>query len=445
MIGKWIRAVMDKRMPNKNIYMSKEDLIMKKNFNSFRIKRGLLYRQVKEGQEGTIDQLVLPKCYRESVLVGLHNDIGHPGRERTLSLLRERYFWAGMTVDVEQWINRCDRCLRRKSSTNISAELINIETSYPVELVCLDYLTLEQSKGGIGNILVITDHFTKYAMAIPTRNETAKTTADAFYNNFILYYGIPTKLHSDQGANFESDIIKELCNIMGMTKTRTSVYHAMGNGCTERYNRTLLNMLGTLEQSKKADWKRYVPSLVYAYNCTRHESTKVSPFKLMFGRRPKLPIDSVFETAMDSSSNRTTVEYLEDLKNRLKTTQELVKQHSDKPRLKQKYQFDKKANAAKITVGDKVLVKLLAFEGKHKIADRFEEDLYEVISQPRRDIPVFKVRSEKGIEKTLHRNHLLPVDSTGTGRETNGDHNVVQSSCGHGTKAVIQNHKSINE
>ena len=225
---------------------------------------------MKEWLEGTIDQLVLPKCYSESVLVGLHNDIGHPGRERTLWLLKERYFWAGMTVDVEQWINRCDRWLRRKSSTNIRAEVINIETSNPLELVCLDYLTLEQSKGGIGNILVITDHFTKYAMAIPTRNQTAKTTADAFYNNFILHYGIPTKVHSDQGANFESDIIKELCNIMGMTKTRTSEYHAMGNGCTESYNRTLLNMLGTLEQSKKADWKKYLPSLVYAYNCTRH-------------------------------------------------------------------------------------------------------------------------------------------------------------------------------
>ena len=205
-----------------------------------------------------------------------------------------------MTVDVEQWINRCDRCLRRKSSTNIRAELINRETPYALELVCLDYLTLEQPKGGIGNVLVITDHFTKYAVAILTRNQTAKTTADVFYNKFILHYGIPTKLHRDQGANFESDIIKELCNIMKMTKTSTSVYHAMGNGCMERCKRAFLNMLGTLEQSKKADWKKNVPSLVYAYNCTR----QVSTFELMFGRRPKLQIDSVFETAaVDSSSN----------------------------------------------------------------------------------------------------------------------------------------------
>lgn len=124
----------------------------------------------------------------------------------------------------------------------------------------------------------------------------------------------------------------------------------------------------------------------------------------MFGRKPKEPIDSVFETVVDKSNNRTAAEYLEDLKVRLKTTQNLVKQYSDKARLKQKYHFDKKANAAKKTVGEKVFVETLSFEGKHKIADRFEEDLYEVVEQPRQEIPLFKIRSEKkGIEKTLHR------------------------------------------
>ena len=81
----------------------------------------------------------------------------------------------------------------------------------------------------------------------------------------------------------------------------------MGNGCTERWNRTLLNMLGTLEPSKKADWKSYIPSLVYAYNCTIHESTKTSPFELMFGRKPKLPIDSLFQTSeIEETANKTT-------------------------------------------------------------------------------------------------------------------------------------------
>ncbi len=161
--------------------------------------------------------------------------------------------------------------------------------------------------------MVLTYHFTKYALAIPTRNQTAKTTAEAIYNNFIIHYGIPTKLHSDQGANFESEIIKELCQITGITKTRTTAYHPMGNGQTERYNRTLLNMLGTLETSQMSDWKKYLPSLVYAYNCTRYETTKMSPFELMFGRKPRLPIDSVFEAVyVPTTSNKNSSEYIEE-------------------------------------------------------------------------------------------------------------------------------------
>ena len=88
-----------------------------------------------------------------------------------------------MSTDIENWINRCDRCMRRKSSTSERAPLVNIHTTYPLELVCIDYLTLEPSKGGISNVLIATDYFTKYALVIPTKNQTAKTTAEAFYNN----------------------------------------------------------------------------------------------------------------------------------------------------------------------------------------------------------------------------------------------------------------------
>ena len=108
--------------------------------------------------------------------------------------------------------------------------------------------------------MVITDHFTKFAIAIPTKKQTANTTAEIFYNNFIVHYGIPTRLHSDQGANFESEIIKELCTIGNIKKSHTSVYHPQGNSGPERFNRTLLDMLGTLENSEKQNRKKYVNS-----------------------------------------------------------------------------------------------------------------------------------------------------------------------------------------
>ena len=344
-----------------------------------------------------------------TVLEALHNDMGHPGKERTLSLVKDRFYWPGMHKDIETWIDQCGRCLRRKTPTNQRAPLVNICTSSPLELVCMDYLTLEPSKGGQQHILVITDHFTRYAVAIPTRNQLARTTAEAFFNHFVIHYGLPQRIHSDQGANFESRVIKELCAITGMKKSRTTSYHPMGNGMCERFNRTLLSMLGSLEPHQKANWKSYVGPMVHAYNCTRHESTGQTPYLLLFGRNPRLPVDAVF--GLKESERQPSLKYIKELQKRLAQAYHLASEAAQKARAKQKEGYDTKVRGGTVTVGDRVLVKTVAFDGKHKLADRWEQEPYTVIGQPNDDIPVFTVRKEngEGRTRTVHRNLLLPI------------------------------------
>lgn len=407
-VGFWVRAVRNKTLPDKTTLKTREDLAMYRNFSSLKLIRGVLYRESENDSE-KINQLVLPCCFMEEVLSGLHNDMGHPGKDRTLSLLRDRFFWPGMATDTENWVKNCGRCIRRKSKTDIRAPLVNITSSYPLELVCLDYLSLEPSQGNICNILVITDHFTRFAVAIPTRNQTAKTTADALYKEFIVRYGIPARLHSDQGANFESQTIKELCDIMNIQKSRTTPYHAAGNGMTERFNRTLISMLGTLETDKKRNWKQYVAPLVHAYNCIKHESTGYSPYMLLFGREPRLPVDMAFGLNIETNDKATYTEYISNLQQRIQETFDRVQKNSNQSREKQKVMYDRKARAAKLEVGDRVLVKILAHEGKHKLSDKWTEEIYVVTEQPNLNIPVYKVKREdgEGAEKTLHRNHLL--------------------------------------
>ena len=192
-----------------------------------------------------------------------------------------------------------------------------------------------------------------------------------------------TRLHSDQGANFESSIIKELCTIMGIEKSRTTPYHASGNGMT-----TLISMLGTLDSEQKKDWKQYIAPLVHAYNCIRHESTGFSPYLHLFGRESKLPIDVAFGMDREDSNNHAYTVYVTDLQNRIKETFEMINRNADKAREKQKTYCDLKARAAKLESGDKGLVEILAFDGKHKIADNWSDEVFVVIEQPNLEIPI---------------------------------------------------------
>ena len=355
-------------------------------------------------------QLVLPSKYQESALSYVHNDMGHLGRDQTLELLRERYFWVGMHQSVSDFIARCGRCVRRKDWNPQRAPLVNTETCQPMELVCMDFLKLEQSKGGIENILVVTDHFTKYAQAYPTRNQSAKTTAKMLFDNFFVHYGFPRRLHSDQGRNFESKLIAELCQMANIKKSRTTPYHPMGNGIVERFNSTLLNMLGTLDPKKKADWKSHVGSLVHAYNCTKHGTTGFSPYYLMFGRHPRIAVDLALGRH-ESSGPVTSRDYINSLKEGLKKAYDLAESSVKRSQADQKDRYDRRIRGAVLELGDRVLLRNVGLQGTHKTADKWSQDVYVVVEQPNSDIPVYEVKPEigSGRARILHRNLLLPI------------------------------------
>ena len=402
---------MDNYKPHKHHlpqHQQQAHAVFHRNFDRLGIVKGVLAREVMVENEKR-HQTILPASCVNLALQYIHCGMGHPGRDKTLAMTRDRFYWPNMHADVEHFIKNCKRCLLRKTPTTERAPLTSIHTYQPLELLCVDYLTLEPCKGGTQNILVITDHFTKYAQAIPTKNQTAKTTAEALFKNFILHYGIPTTLHSDQGQQFESNIIQELCKLLNIKKSRTTPYHPMGNGTTERFNRTLLKMLGTLENELKSDWKSHIPALVHAYNSMPQETTGYSPYFLMFGREPRLPVDVAF--GLDTGNRTSKTRYIEELRGRLQKSYDLAIKSSAKAKDRQKQHYDLRTRGAQIGEGDRVLVKIVAFDGKHKIADRWEEDPYIVKRKPNPEIPVYVVKKEngQGRERTLHRNLLLPI------------------------------------
>ena len=134
--------------------------------------------------------------------------------------------------------------------------------THPLELVHLDYLCLEPGKGLEENVLVVTDHFTRYAQAYVTRTQTTRMTAKTLWDKFIVHYGLPQKILMDQGQNFRSQLVTDLCELMGMRKVQTSPYHPQTNGQCERFNSTLINMLGTLPKEKKSEWENHIGMLI---------------------------------------------------------------------------------------------------------------------------------------------------------------------------------------
>ncbi|KAI3353735.1 hypothetical protein L3Q82_004965 [Scortum barcoo] len=383
---------------------------LKKEMGKLMMKDGLLHRLSKRPSGEEVTQLVLPSEFREVVLKATHDDLGHLGIERTTDLVRSRFFWPKLACDVEQYIKNCGECVTRKTPCPRVAPLHHISSNGPMDLVCIDFLSMEPDSAGISNVLVVTDHFTRYAQAFPARNQKALTVAKILVDKYLVHYGLPARIHSDQGRDFESQLIKELLKMMGIRKSRTTPYHPQGDPQPERFNRTLLSMLGTLGWEKKCQWSKHIGYLVHAYNSTKCDATGYSPYFLMFGREARLPIDLCFGTSPDGKADGCHSRYVAKLKDDLQRAYKLASETAYKTHQRNKGSYDKRVGFQTLDIGDRVLLRNLGLKGKHKLESRWSPIPYVVLGKMP-NLPVYKVKPETGGGgvKTLHRDHLLPI------------------------------------
>ena len=174
----------------------------------------------------------------------------------------------------------------------------------------------------------------------------------------------------------------------------------MGNGQYERFNQTLLKMLGTLEEYQKSDWKAHVPTLVHAYNATFHDTNGYSPYFLMFGRHPRLAIDAFFGLSPDSMSATNKTEFARKLQERLCFAYNKAKEAAKQSAAQHKRHYDLRVRSSGILhPGDRVLVRNVGIRGKQKLADRWERQPYVVVNQPSPNIPVYEVTQENSKAK----------------------------------------------
>ena len=231
----------------------------------------------------------MPESILSQVLRAVHNDpsSGHLCASKTLEKVRGRFYWHSMREDVEMHVRKCVPCAEVNDPPKPpKATLINVKAGHPQQRVGIDIVgPTPRSTAGHEWLLVVSDHFTKFAQAFPEKNISAVTLAKKIMDEYICRLG----LHSDQGANVDEAVFKGLCDLLKAAKTRTAPYHPQGDGQVERLNKSLVKILSKLIADHRRDWVGFVPKAVLAYNTSVHESTGFTPYRLMFGREAMLP------------------------------------------------------------------------------------------------------------------------------------------------------------
>ena len=394
-----------------------------RQWEKLEVDHGLLVRVIADPRECcTYRQLLLPESLRQLALESLHDRLGHQGTERTEKLLRARCFWPGMSKDVQAWVKNCVRCAQAKGPyMQVRSPMGSLMATKPNEILALDYTVLEPSSSGIENVLVITDVYSKFSRAIPTRDQKASTTAKVLMKEWFLVYGPPQRVHSDQGRVFESRLVQELCSMYGVKRSHTTPYHPQGNGQCERFNRTLHNLLKTLLPEQKRKWPDHIKEVVHAYNVTPHASTGYSPFYLMFLRDCKLPIDFLLGNVADTGSSQS---WLDQHQARLEDAYKRAASKLESQRVKRKHQYDKHVTADIIPIGEQVFLRDRRPIGRRKIQDYNGSAIYKVVARngnvyqiERADGTCDRVRRVSRAELTVCPNPALQLSAgSGVGR-----------------------------
>jgi transposase InsO family protein len=365
--------------------------------------QGVLYRTVRDPQDGPTKQVVLPSSLRPQVLQELHDRLGHQGLDRTLAMLRQRVYWPGITKDVEHYVKQCERCAVNRRQT-VQPAMGHLLASRPLQILAMDFTKLEKASDGREDVLILTDVFTKFTQAIPTRNQEAITVAKILVSEWFNRFGVPERLHSDQGRNFESKVIDELCKLYNIKKSRTTPYNPQGNGQCERFNRTLHDLLRTLPPVQKSRWPQHLQEVVQAYNVTPHASTGFAPYLLLFGREPRLPVDSLLGQPLPTAAG--AVDWIQQHQYRLHQAHQKAADHLAAAARHRELHHPIRGGP-RLGLGD-LVYRRNRVVGRNKTQDRWRPELYVVTSQPSDSVCHIMPRGG-GPEMVLNRRDVLPA------------------------------------
>lgn len=325
---------------------------------------GLVYKQADQNDRN--DKLVIPTPMVKD-LIRIHHSTPmacHGGFQKTLDLLKQKFFWKTMRRDVQNFCEECHQCNRRRAKAP-PAPLETMSIPCTVFGRCsLDLVgPLHLTDNGNKYILTCIDYLTRFAEAIPLADIQAKTVARAFATNIIARYGVPLELLTDCGSQFVSKLFKEICSTLEIKKIQTTPFHPATNGAVERYHAGLKKMLSHFIEKDKRNWDLYIPWALMAYRNFKHSSTQETPFFLMFGRDMLLPFHcTVLPTRIRYD---LTENYCSEMLHRMQTAHEVARNTLYESAERRAQQFNKKAKVRSFDLGDRVYLYTPHIRDKH--------------------------------------------------------------------------------
>ena len=347
------------------------------------------------------------------MLKQMHDGIlsGHLGRKKTREKLLQRFYWFGCRDDTDNWIAKCEQCGAVKlPPKRAKAPLGKMMMGAAWDRLSTDLMgPLPLTPQNNRYILVITDQFTKWVEVLAVPDQRAVTCANAIFREVITRFGCPIALHSDQGRSFESEVFSDLCRLLEVRKTRTSVANPKANGQTERFNKTLIHMIKSYLRGEQTTWDEHLGCLAAAYRATPNESTHLTPNMLNLGREVRLPAEVLFGSMSNFDGEEVTTygEYAERLRDKLSRAHMVARKHLGLAAKRQKLRYDVKQVLHQYEPGDlvwyltamsqlKITPKLRCpYEGPGLILKRYGDLTY-----------LIQMTAKRGHRKVVHHDKL---------------------------------------
>jgi len=373
----------------------------------------VFYEGSKKNRTGGL-RTVVPLSMRKAVIEECHDVVtsGHLGTEKTFKRVHERFWWPDLYEDVKRYVSTCEACARAKKPKKTNSGWEATTVGAPWQRVSVDHLgPVKRTERGNRYLLVFTDYFTRWVVAVPTEDCGAESTAKHFVERVVLQFGAPEELLSDQGPAFVSEVVERTCAMAGTKKIFTTAYRPQANGLVERFNGTLAPMLTTYMDENESDWDEKVPYVVFAYNTAQHAATKYSPFELVQGRKARLPLEVAL--GMRRAEERSALEYANELLVQQQEGYRAAREASDDAKQTQeRRQLQKGGEGVRNPphqVSDKVWLEIPEQAGQ-KLANKYEGP-YDVVKVHGKHYVT--IAKEDGSQEKVHLERVKPFKARG--------------------------------